>query len=418
MLSPYRRVLAVPGALLFSTAGLVARLPISMVALGIVLLVAANTGSYGLAGAVSAAYVLANSLFAILHGRLVDTVGQSRVLPPVIAVFGAALGALMLAAQAGWPTWSVLVLAAMTGAALPQVGACVRARWSYVLTGPAGIHTAYAWESVLDEVVFVVGPVLVTLMATAWHPLAGLTVALVSGVVGTLVLAAQWRTEPPPHPRRPRRAASSRLTAPLPWRTVAPLTAVFLALGTLFGAIEVCTVAFAEERGAPEAAGFLLGLFSLGSLLAGLVTGAIPWRSSPVLRVRWGAVALALGVSPLSLIGSLWLMAPVLFVAGFAIAPTLIAVMSLAERTVPPSRLTEGMAVLHTGITAGVAPGAAVGGLLIDAYDARTAYLLAAAAGVVAVLASLSVPAAGHAGSAPREAGAPGVGSGHRSPAP
>src|SRR3954452_5474139 len=98
MLSSYRRVLRLPGTLLFSVTGLVGRLPIAMVGLGIVLLVSGATGSYGLAGSVSVAYLLANAAFSIVQVRLADALGQSRALPPAIAVFGTALALL---------TWSV-----------------------------------------------------------------------------------------------------------------------------------------------------------------------------------------------------------------------------------------------------------------------------------------------------------------------
>ena len=95
MLTSYRRILARPGALRFSLAGLFARLPISMVGLGIVLLVSAATGRYGVAGAVSAAYMLANAGFAILQGRLLDKVGQARVLSVASIGFGIAIALLV-----------------------------------------------------------------------------------------------------------------------------------------------------------------------------------------------------------------------------------------------------------------------------------------------------------------------------------
>src|SRR5688572_22613189 len=82
MLSSYRRILAVPGALLFSATGLVARLPLSMESLGIVLLVVAETGSYGLAGSLAAATTIANAIASIVQGRYLDRLGQPRVLPP------------------------------------------------------------------------------------------------------------------------------------------------------------------------------------------------------------------------------------------------------------------------------------------------------------------------------------------------
>lgn len=94
MLSPYRRIFAVPGAKLFCAYGLVGRLPISMVTLGIVLGVTLRHGSYTLAGSVSAAFVVAEAVGAVVHGRLVDRLGQARWLPVSGLAFAAAGGCL------------------------------------------------------------------------------------------------------------------------------------------------------------------------------------------------------------------------------------------------------------------------------------------------------------------------------------
>ena len=381
MLDSYGRVLRRPGALAFSGAGLVARLPISMVGLGIVLLVEERTGSYGLAGTVSATFVLAEAAFAVLHGRWVDHFGQFPVLPNAISVFGARLAAMMLAGEQDWARPWTYVFAALAGAALPQVGASVRTRWSHLLDDSGEKQTAFALEAVLDEVVFVVGPVLVTLLATTWHPVAGLTTAVVTGVVGTFAFALQRSTEPPA-----RRTSPSGVRAPMPWRLVLPLALVCLTLGALFGAAEVTTVAFAEEQGRRWVAGWLLAAWSFGSLVAGLVTGAIAWRSGPEHRLRWGSAAMALAMVPLPFIGSVPLMAVVLLVGGLSIAPTLIGTMTMVEQHVPSGRLTEGMAILHTGIVAGVAPGASIAGLVVDRSGASAAYVVALAGGVLGAL--------------------------------
>ena len=388
MLTSYRRILGRPGALRFSMTGLVARLPISMIGLGIVLLVSAATGSYGAAGAVSAAYMVANAGFAIVQGRLLDRLGQGRVLAAASLGFGAAVGLLVWSVQAGWPDAATYLLAAAGGALLPQVGSSVRARWSHALDRPADVQTAFALEAVLDEAVFIIGPILVAVLATTWHPAAGILVAAVACVAGTLALTAQRTTEPPAHPHD--RSAGAR--PPMPWRSVVPLAVVSAALGVLFGAAEVTTVAFADEQGTKAASGGLLALWALGSLTAGAATGAVHWRRGPTLRVRWGALAMAVAMVPLYVVDSIPVMGVVLFVAGFAIAPTLIATMSLTEAVVPPGRLTEGMAIMQTGLVAGVAPGATLSGLVVDHAGASPAYLVSVGAGLVGALAAQALP--------------------------
>jgi MFS family permease len=178
----------------------------------------------------------------------------------------------------------------------------------------------------------------------------------------------------------------------MPWRTVLVLAVVALALGSLFGSAEVATVAFAEDRDAAAATGVLLAFFALGSLLAGVVTGAVRWRRGPAFRLRVGTAALAAGMTPLVLIGPVWLMGVALFLAGMAIAPSLIATFSLIEQAVPSERLNEGMAFIHTGLAAGLAPGAALGGVVVDAAGASAAYLVSAASGLVAAVAAQLLP--------------------------
>lgn len=389
-LSPYARILATPGALAFSATGLVARIPISTVSLGIVLLVSQQTGSYGLAGAISAVYVLANALLAVVHGRLADRLGQARALGPAIVVFGVAGIAVVLTVTSGAPTWTTYAAAAVAGGALPQVGSCVRARWAHVLRGDApGVQTAFALEAVVDEAVFITGPIIVTFLATLWHPAAGILAAVVTGLVGTLALTAQRRTQPPVAPHD----ATTGARPPLPVATMVALTALCFGLGSIFGSAEVATVAFAEEQDAKAWAGVLLALWALGSLAAGVVVGAVAWRVGPAVRMRWSAAALTLAMAPLIVAPSVWVLGLVLLVAGAAISPTLISTMSLIEQAAPRERVTEAMAVLHTGMAAGIAPGAALAGLCIDTWGAHAAYVVPVVSGVIAVTAAWLAPA-------------------------
>jgi MFS family permease len=374
----YRRVLGLPGALLFSMCGLVARLPISMVSLGIVLLVSTRTGSYSLAGSVTAAYLVASAAFAVLQARLIDRLGQSRVLPVCVAVFAVGLVAMMATVEAdGRAPWPHLC-AAVAGAAMPQIGSCVRARWSYLVPDKQGLRTAFAFEAVVDETVFIVGPALVTVLATTVHPLAGLGAAVLAALAGTAVLVGQRRTEPPPS------GASRRHPSdPMPWRLLGPLVACAFMMGALLGGAEVATVAFSDEQGAKALSGLMLALWALGSLLSGVATGALNTRAANATRFRWGMLALGLLMVPLPFVDGFVLLATFLFLSGFAISPTLIASLAWIEESVPAGRLTEGITVFTTGLAAGLAPGAALVGLVVDAAGASASYWVSAAAGLV-----------------------------------
>lgn len=381
MLDSYRRVLGRRGTRAFSAAGLLARLPVAMVSLGTVFLVEDATGSYAFAGTVSGTLVLAQAALAVAQGRLLDVWGQSRVLPPAVLMFCAALAALAASVEQGWPAGTTFAAAAAAGAAMPQIGASSRARWPHVLDAPDEVQTAYALEGVLDEMVFIAGPVLVTFLATAWHPVAGIATAAIAALAGTLWFAALRGTEPPAG-----RHTGQLSRATMPWGPVLCVVLASVSLGTLLGAAEVATVAFADEQGRPVAAGWLLALWALGSLLAGLVTGAVSWQAHPARRLLWGSLAMTAAAVPMPWVPGLASLAVVMLVGGLAIAPTLIAAASTMERVTPGTRLTEGMALLHTGLLGGVAPGAALAGYVVDHRGASAAYLVPIAAGVVAVL--------------------------------
>lgn len=385
MLESYRRVFAHRGSAAFSATGLIARLPMSMMTLGIVILVSELTDSYGLAGQVSAAFVIGNSLVAIPHGRLADRFGQTPVLFVDAIAFALATGLLVTSVTDDWSNPWPHVLAALSGAAMPQVGSMIRGRWAHVVNDDQERHTAFAVEAVVDEVVFVTGPALVTFLSTLYAPQTGLLVALGLGTVGTVGLVLQPRTAPPAHP-----VDKTTSSDPMPWARVVPIGIAAVALGALFGALEVGTVAVAEDAGHKAASGALLAGFSFGSLIAGVVAGAISWSSSPLRRFQAGIGLLAVGLFLLPIGFGLVVLGVVLFVIGSALAPTLIAIVSLLESSTPRSRLTEAMAVFQTGISAGLAPGAFLTGLVADRVHGAATYWVAVGAGVLTLVAALA----------------------------
>lgn len=414
MLGPYRDVLSRPGALPFSAAGVIARLPMSMVGIGIVLMIEALYDSYGLAGSVSAACVLAQAVCSPQLARLVDQHGQARVMRPAVSVSAAALVALVLCATAGAPVWTLYAAAVLVGATVGSFGALVRARWSYVLDDPRAVHTAYSLESALDELVFVVGPILATTLATSVSPSAGLVVPVVGMVGGGFWFLAQRRTQPPPHPRTDAATAPDgtpvRRTSVMRSGGMVVLAIVFVAMGSIFGATDVSTVAFAEEAGRPGLAGVVLAVFACGSLISGLLYGARHWTTPLWRRFAIGIVALAVGTALFVVVSSMVVLAVVMFVTGFAIAPTLINGNALVQHFVPRERLTEGLTWVGTSLGIGVSVGSWVAGSLIDRQGSHGGYLVvvgAAVLAVVAVLASLRTLRAGTAGLGTAPADAP-----------
>ncbi|MGV9374768.1 MFS transporter [Nonomuraea sp. NPDC003707] len=383
MVGPYRGLFDGPGVKGFVLAGFIGRMPMSMIGIGVVLLVSALTSSYATAGGVAAMTNLAFAVAAPMSGRLVDRFGQGRVIPPFAVVNALALVALMLCAGFGLPDWTLYASGLLVGGTSLSLGSMVRARWSVIHGGSGRLHTAFAFESVVDEVIFVTGPALVTVLATAVNPYAGLVVALVCMLLGTFALAAQRRTQPPVQP------VKSTAGTPILIPGIALLACVYLALGAVFGSVDLITVAFAEEHGVKGASGFLLAAFAGGSMVSGLWFGSRDWRISLRGRFVRTLALFVVGLIPIMFIGDARIMAPALFLAGFAISPTLITGFSLTERLVPPSLLTEGMAWISTSIGFGVAVGAWAGGRLTEMFGASNAYafswgaaILAAAVGI------------------------------------
>ncbi|MET0839011.1 MAG: MFS transporter, partial [Marmoricola sp.] len=165
------------------------------------------------------------------------------------------------------------------------------------------------------------------------------------------------------------------------------LTVGAIALGSLFGALEVATVAFADDAGRKGLSGLMLGAFSLGSLIAGFVAGTVTWQRPPLERARIGAALLAVGTVSLPFLPSLEVATVTLFVTGLALAPTLITLFSLIEAAVPRSRLNEAMGVVQTGMSGGIAPGAWFAGLAADSAGGSSAYWVCTGSAVLAALA-------------------------------
>ncbi|MCW5253428.1 MULTISPECIES: MFS transporter [unclassified Streptomyces] len=379
MPSPYRALFAAPGTRGFATAGFIGRMPLSMMGIGVVTMISQLTGRYGLAGALSATIALAAAVAGPQVSRLVDRYGQRRVLRPATLVSLTAAAVLLPAAHYGWPDW-VLFASCVGIGCVPSVGAMVRARWAAIYRGTPRLHTAYSFESVLDEACFVFGPIISIGLSTAWFPEAGPLLAACCLAVGVFWLTSQRATEPAPHPRE-QHGGGSALRAP----GLQVLVATFVATGAIFGAVDVVTVAFAEERGHKAAASVVLAAYAVGSCGAGMVFGLIRFAGRPEPRWLLGICANAVSMIPLLLVGNLPFLTVALLVAGLSVAPTMITTMSLVEEHVPRAQLTEGMTWVSTGLAVGVALGSSAGGVAIDAAGARAGYGVPVVAGAVAV---------------------------------
>lgn len=385
LFSTYATLFRADGAAKFSAAGFLARMPISMLGIGTVLLVSGTTGTYAVAGLLAGAVTFAGAVANPQIARLVDRLGQSRVIRPVLLVHGLALAGLVASVRFEWATWTWFVLGMLAGATLPSIGSMVRARWTAALDDTERRGTAFAFESVLDEVIFVVGPPLATFLATVVDPAAGLLAALVFAIVGGYLFASLRATEPPVV-RTGRAVARSEVFT----KGLLAVCLTFVGAGVVFGSVEVVVVAFADERGQKGLAGVVLACYAAGSLLAGLWFGSRRWRRRQSDRFAICAVLFGIATVLPLLADSVAVLSPLVFLTGLAIAPVLITGMTLVERLVPRPALTEGLTWSTTALTVGVTAGAALAGPLVDAYGGSTAFRLPAVAAVLTAVAALA----------------------------
>ncbi|MEV6326767.1 MFS transporter [Streptomyces sp. NPDC051909] len=384
MPSPYRAIFAAPGSTAFSVAGFIGRMPLSMMGIGIVTMISQVTGRYGLAGALSATLALSAAALGPRISRLVDRHGQRAVLRPATLISLTAAAGLLLCVKFGAPDWTLFVFTACVGT-VPSLGAMTRARWAELYRGdPQRLHTAYSWESIVDEVCFIFGPILSIGLSTTWFPEAGPLLAGAFLAAGVFWLTSQRATEPAPHPRDTH-SGGSALRSP----GLQVLALAFVATGAVFGSVDVVTVAFAEEQGHKSAASLVLAVYALGSCVAGAVFGLLRVKGEPAVRWLVGVGAMAVSMIPLLLAGNLPLLAVALFVAGLSIAPTMVTTMALVEAHVPRSKLTEGMTWTGTGLAIGVALGSSAAGWVVDASGAESGYVVPVLSGALAVVVAL-----------------------------
>ncbi|GCB48528.1 MFS transporter [Streptomyces sp. NL15-2K] len=362
----YGQLLRTRGAWTFLLPGFAARQPFAMLTVSIVLLVQHTTGSYGVAGAAAAVTGVSMALFAPYSGRLADRHGQRTVLIPGVLVHALSVLTLTALALADAPLWALLAAALPTGASIPQIGPMVRARWAVKLQDSPLLPTAAAFESVTDELTFVVGPLLATALCTAVDPAAGLVTEASLTLLGGLLFAAQRSTQPSvpggtgEGHARVERASALRVPG------VRVLIVAFLGIGSVFGGMQVSLAAFTESIGEPGLNGVLYGTFAAGNMLSGLVCGAIAWKTAPQQRLVVGYAALALTASGLLAAHSVLVLAGLGLLVGMSIAPTLITGYTLVENLVPAGARTEAFTWLTGAVALGQAAAVTVAGQLED----------------------------------------------------
>jgi MFS family permease len=383
----YGRVLAAPHVRSLVGASVLARIPLGIAAIALVLFVQHATGSYATAGAVAAAYAGSAAVLAIGMARLIDRRGQTTVLLVALVVSSAGMIALLVFGLSGAPG-PVLALCAVAIGALPPVTGCLRPLWPELLGTDVELTTAaYALDAILIEVAFVIGPLLTGILVALFSPQVPLIVGLVLVNAGTLWFASttpsrRWRADPGRSPHLLGALASPGLRTLL-------LGAV--GMGCCFGTLEIGLAGYGNDQGIAGLAGMLIALQAIGSSIAGLWYGANAERIGSIdrgLLLLLGALPLSVAV--LAVAPGLWAVVPLALLSGCVIAPLSAAQNLLAGALAPRGAVTEAFTWITTSLVVGIAAGNAVGGALVDATSWRVAVLAGAATATVAAVATFA----------------------------
>ena len=384
----YRNLLRTPGAAPFFLTATAGRVGIAMTSLGIVWLVHARTGSYATAGLVTGGFAVAEAVAGPQLARLIDRFGQTRVLPPALLAHAAAVAALLALVAPGAPDWQMVAGGVLTGATIPQLGALSAARWAALLRAERAVAlpTAFALESLANELAYLTGPVLVSVLGASGYPAAGTLLAAAMVVTGGLCFAAQRRTAPVPSASGG--ASRHRTGRSLLRPGFAVLVGVNLAIGGFFGAMQISVTAFAVGHGAAGTAAVLFTVSSCASLLAGWLYGLRQWRTAPRVQLALAAAGLAIGCLPLLAAGSPVVLGFDLALTGLLIPLNLVLCSVLAEAAVDRAVLTQAFVWLNSASAAGSAGAAAAAGWAVGGYGAHGGFAVASVAtGAMAVLA-------------------------------
>lgn len=387
----YRSLFSEPGRAWFVIATAFGRTPNAMKALACILLVQQLTGSYGMAGLVGATQTAVAALLAPVLARLIDVRGERGVLFWSMMAHVIGVAALVAAAYSDLHPSSMLIGAAIIGGSSVQFGSLSRARWVKTLGRGRALERAYSLEAMIDEMGFVVGPMLVVPLSIQVHPTAGIVASMLMVVIGTTMLLG-----------KPRRGSLPRLATPLAQGhtgkepSVISIPAVqlmitsLLFMGVLFGAIEIVMVSFAEAHNQPNAASYLAAIFAIGSLTGAIMYGARQWPGSTPLKIFITFWWIGLGTIPILLAPSITVMGMAMFITGLAIAPGMIVANLFVENISPASRLTEAFTWLGSAMATGAAIGSIIAGYLVDEYGVRggqwTSMVGGVACGVIVTL--------------------------------
>lgn len=370
----YTELFKTPGAKRIASAGFIARLPIAMDTLAIIFFVQSVDGRYSIAGSLTAVAALVTVISAPLWSKAADHLGQKPVLTITVPIRILLIFTFIALVKNGAPIWSWFVAIFLAESASVSIGSMTRRRWVHLIDKGENhlLSTSYALESLLDEFVFILGPVMTTAVIAVISPTAGLLLGVIFLIIGAPILAAHTKSDPGVENHN----QGKKLKSVLKNRKLQAIAIPLTIAGGSFSAVTICVVAFSDERGFKSISGLLLGIWAAGGALSALVNGSIIWKVSHGTRFLLYLIGMTLIAFSFPFINSFWLLGVALFLQGICIAPLLPNGLPLITNSVPLRQMTQAITLATAGIPLTGALSSFLSGRLIDSYGASNALWL------------------------------------------
>lgn len=442
--SPYLQILSYAEGRRFSFSAATARLTMSMLSLGIVLAMRMIYHDWTNAGTLSAVYVFFAAVCTPVYARCFDKFGQYITGRIALPLSSGALLVFVLALVFRAPLWSLYIFAIFLGLTQFSFGALARTRWTNLLRKEAAdgkmseekasqlLSTAFAWEAAIDELIFIIGPIFATSLATSVNPTSQLILPLIAQTIGGAIFFTLQSSKAKPtalitettskpqsaevneqndsaaqaapaestiyrmdsdapisdqqrlsrlSPRRwLRLRRSMKKNAPklaLGFPGMVTLFLTFIIYSSSFSAYDVSVVAMTQAHHIDAASGVYLAIYSAGSLVGAIIYGSRSWRMPLWSRLLTMMLLLALGFGLIDVCkDDLILFVPAAFIAGMVISPVFATVNMIVEDTVPGTFLTEGLSWLNTGSAVGNSIGSAAVGVVLDHFGYQWSFMM------------------------------------------
>ncbi|UXM95770.1 MFS transporter [Bartonella sp. HY329] len=390
MANPYREIFRPKGTFGFSLAAIVARFPIAMITISVVAMISASRDNFSLPSLVATTFIGSSALIGPQISRLADKYGQLKIGLPASIICAVSLGIIALAAHYHWPD-IILFIAAIFAGFMPSFGAFARARWSRIFGGQPLLRSAFAFESLVDEMIFMIGPVLVMNLAAFIFPEAGMVAAIGLLVIGSFAFFSQTATEPKISHVTAKRGRAAIFDLP-----VLVIALTLSAIGGIFGVVEVTSIAYAKPiifevfanipvfayvkiENVASLAYIPVTAYALGSFITGILYGSLNVTIPLHRQLLFMSGVIMVTAIPFFFVNNLWMLTIFCLLAGAACSPTIIICMGLLEGLADKQKFTESMTWAITGMSVGAAIGIAVAGFAIDRFDAVSTFRFALA---------------------------------------